>query len=127
MSSAMIYLFTMPVFYVLIAYILLLKTIKRRNNLIVSIFTGSIFVFMLIFAIWITLNYIETTSIRAKAFHGEYKLINLDRNPCENCKVILYENYKYDIIKNSKIVGKGTWNFRSVIDIPSDFLEIENY
>ncbi|MBO9205134.1 MULTISPECIES: hypothetical protein [Niastella] len=62
----------------------------------------------------------------AQRFLGDYRLINLDRQPCNNCLVHLNSNYQYDIINNGITVGHGKWRIESAIDLPDYFLWIEN-
>lgn len=46
----------------------------------------------------------------SKTFIGFYKLNRLDCEECENCKVDLQSDFKYNIIKDGKIVGNGEWD-----------------
>lgn len=62
----------------------------------------------------------------SKKFLGYYKLEQLDRKKCENCKVELKDGYNYDIIVNDKVVGQGKWHLETAIDIPGPFLKIDN-
>ena len=57
---------------------------------------------------------------------GDYKLLSLDRNDCDSCKVRLYETYRYDILVKDKIVGQGNWEIETAMDIPGYFLKLEN-
>lgn len=59
-------------------------------------------------------------------FLGDYKLNRLDGWKCENCIVRLKEDYTYDILVNGQFAGKGKWDTESAIDIPGEFLKIEN-
>jgi hypothetical protein len=59
-------------------------------------------------------------------FLGDYKLNSLDKKKCENCKVRLKEDYTYDILVNNQVAGNGKWETETTIDIPGEFLKIEN-
>lgn len=50
----------------------------------------------------------------------------LDCKQCDNCELNLHPDFTYDILKSDKIVGKGKWDIGTAIDIPGDFLELEN-
>ncbi|HEY1202329.1 MAG TPA: hypothetical protein VGE79_15170 [Niastella sp.] len=69
--------------------------------------------------------YLRTNKADPKIL-GDYKLNKLDGWKCENCKVNLREDYTYDIIVNNQVVGNGKWETKTAIDIPGEFLEIEN-
>jgi len=57
---------------------------------------------------------------------GDYKLNTLDKHKCENCTVRLKEDYTYDILVNGQVSGNGKWETETAIDIPGEFLKIEN-
>ena len=60
-----------------------------------------------------------------KKYLGFYKLDRLDCEDCKDCKVDLLPDYKYEILQNNKVVGKGEWD----LDYDPEsgyFLKIEN-
>ena len=46
----------------------------------------------------------------AKEMAGYYKLDELNDSACENCKLNLSPDYKFDVIQNGKITGHGKWS-----------------
>jgi|688.fasta_scaffold638881_1 hypothetical protein len=118
--------FILIIIYVFIAVILFWLTIVKRKKLFISIPTGFVFLLMTFFAFKVYTNNRNGRLAEAKKFLGDYKLNQLDREKCENCKVRLYENFHYDILKENKVVGQGNWNIETAVDIPGYFLKIEN-
>ena len=105
---------------------LLFYTIAKRSILRKSTPTGSLFLILSGFALFGYINYLNKKKEASQKFLGDYKLDNLDKKDCNNCKVSLKNNFIYDIIVNGKIMGHGKWSIESATDIPGYFLEIEN-
>ena len=106
--------------------LLLLYAIVRRKNLSKAVPAFLLFLILTAIATYIYYQN-ETSELEAsKKFLGDYKLERLDRKTCDNCKVRLYDGFKYDIIVQGKIVGHGKWHIESAIDIPGYFLKVEN-
>ncbi len=62
----------------------------------------------------------------SKKYLGIYKLEKLDCIECDNCEINLLSDYTYDILKDGRLVRKGKWDIGIAIDLPGDFLELEN-
>lgn len=61
-----------------------------------------------------------------KNFIKDYKLLKLDGEPCGNCIIRVLESHTYDIIKDGKVVGEGSWSLKKPIDLPGYDLKLEN-
>ena len=101
-------------------------TIKKRRALKISIPTGFLFTLITYFTVTTYFNIQKQKTDETKKFLGDYKLLRLDRDDCESCKVRLYDTYRYDILVKDKVVGHGNWDIETAIDIPGVFLKIEN-
>jgi hypothetical protein len=57
---------------------------------------------------------------------GFYHLKTLNKKSCNNCRIYLHANRKYDIIQNEQIIGKGKWEVRFDSESGSYYLHIDN-
>ena len=106
--------------------ILLYIIIKKKKRLIISVPLAILFLGL------ITLTALAYRSCKsgedreAKKYLGDYKLVKLDGQDCQLCTVRLTGDYRYDILKDGKIVGHGKWWLETAIDIPGMFLQLED-
>jgi len=106
--------------------LLLLYTIIIRKTLKKSIPLGFLFLTLTGFAIYCNYQNNNDEYEASKKFRGDYKLVKLDGHLCDQCKVRLNDDYRYDILVNDEIVGHGKWHIETAIDIPGAFLKLEN-
>ena len=105
---------------------LLVYSIVRRHTLEKSIPAALLFFVLTGITIFVYYNKNRNEYEASKKFWGYYKLEELDRKNCDNCKVRLYDGYTYDILVDDKVVGHGKWHIETAIDIPGYFLKIDN-
>jgi len=83
---------------------LLFYSIATRHILRKSIPAGSLFLILSGLALFGYINYLNEKKEASQKFLGDYKLNNLDKKDCNNCKVSLKGDFIYDIIVNEKIM-----------------------
>jgi energy-coupling factor transporter transmembrane protein EcfT len=105
--------------------LLFIYTIIKRRSLKRSIPSGLLFLILVFLSGYIYYEKKQSENKAAKKFWGYYKLEMLDRKKCENCKVRLRDGYRYEILVNNKVVGKGKWHLETAIDIPGPFLKVD--
>jgi hypothetical protein len=112
--------------YFVITGLALSIAIYKRKKRFVSLFFTVIFIGMSSYAYDVYNRIEKKKSIESTKFLGDYKLLKLNNSDCDNCMVRLNENYRYEILNENKIVGKGKWDIQTAFDIPNYFLVIDN-
>jgi hypothetical protein len=93
-----------------------------RHKPLKAVLAGILFAGIIAFTLYLFLRKKEANP----KYLGDYKLKWLDRQPCNNCRVRLKQDYTYDIIVNNQVTGTGKWKTGSAIDIPGEYLVIEH-
>ena len=88
----------------------LLLLLRKKQSRLSKIFILFFFLLTTANAIYFFISANERKIEVSKRYLGFYKLNRLDCKECENCKVDLHSDFKYDIIKDEKIIGNGKWD-----------------
>ena len=110
----------LPIIFLIL--LILLRKLKYRW------IPGIILVFFVLTSGYATYYFLSIQKYKNETkekYLGFYKLDKLDCYECKDCKVELLPDYSYNIYKDNKVVGKGTWEL--VWDPESGyFMRIEN-
>jgi len=85
--------------------VFLLLLLRKKKSRLSTIFILLFFLLTTANAIYFFVSAHDTKIEVSKKYLGFYKLNRLDCKECENCKVDLHPDFKYDIIKDGKIIG----------------------
>lgn len=92
--------------------IFLLFLYRKKKSRLSTIFILLFFLLTTANAIYFFVNAHETKIEVSKKYLGFYKFNRLDCKECKNCKINLLSDFKYDIIKDEKIIGNGKWDIK---------------
>jgi hypothetical protein len=90
--------------------VFLLLLLRKKKSRLSTIFILLFFLLTTANAIYFFVSAHDRKIEVSKKYLGFYKLNRLDCKECENCKIDLHSDFKYDIIKDGKIIGNGKWN-----------------
>jgi hypothetical protein len=106
-------------------FVFLLLFLRKKKSGLSTIFMLLFFLFTTVNAIHFFVSGNDKKIEISKKYLGFYKLNRLDNKKCENCKVDLHSDFKYNIIKDDKIIGNGKWDLE--IDAETGFyMKLDN-
>ncbi len=105
--------------------LLLLLLFKNRPNKFSAILLSVLLLLTVTIGLFFFLVGAKERNKLSNKFVGFYKLNKLNCEECINCRIELHEDYRYEIIQNSKIVGDGEWSIEMNPET-GYFLKIEN-
>jgi len=97
-------------FVVGLPFVFLLLLLRKKKSRLSTTFSLLFFLLTTANAIRFFVSSHDRKIEVSKKYLGLYKLNRLDCNECDNCKIDLHSDFKYDIIKDGKIIGNGKWD-----------------
>jgi len=110
---------------IVLPFLFLWLLLKKRRSQFSTILLAIFLLFTTITAFFFFVSLDKEKDKLSKKYAGSYKLGKLNCEECNNCRIELHEDYRYDIIQNRKIVGNGEWSVE-VNPETGYFLKIEN-
>lgn len=110
---------------IVLPFFFLLLLLKKRRNQFSTILLAIFLLFTTITAFFFFVSMDKEKDKLSKKYAGYYKLVKLNCEECINWRIELHEDYRYEIIQNSKIVGDGEWSIEMNPET-GYFLKIEN-
>jgi hypothetical protein len=125
-AIGILFVFLLKVLFFGLLFLLFILIIRRKSQGKKTLPFLIVFMSLVVFGIYVYSGMKSRENEAAKAFIKEYKLTRLDGKHCINCVVKVNDNHHYDIIENSKIIGKGKWNMDFESDAGFYFIRLEN-